>query len=300
VSAHREDERFTCLRNGLQLCYRTDGPTAGDPIVLIAGLGQQLTVWPRAFVDALVAHGYFVVRVDNRDAGRSTMVNRPAPGTLRLLLERPRRDAYTLDAMACDVVDLLDALAVGRAHLVGQSMGGMIAQNVAAQAPQRVASLTSIYSTTGHRKVGGATLATKLLLSGRAARSSDEFVAAHMRMTRHLAGRDYAVNHEHETAYAAEAWARAGGANPGGLARQIQAIHASGDRTRRLHRITAPTLVVHGDRDPIVDPSGGSATAHAIPGARLVTIPGMGHHLAPGLVPRFVDLITHTAEGAHA
>ncbi|WP_166969235.1 alpha/beta fold hydrolase [Brevibacterium atlanticum] len=297
-SSNRSD-RFAHLPSGLKLCYRREGDDAGPLVVLVAGIGQHLTAWPQALVDGLVARGFSVIRFDNRDVGRSTRIARPAPGDLRLLTARPRPDAYTLVDMARDVTGLLDAVAVDRAHLVGQSMGGMIAQTVAARVPRRVASLTSMISTTGHRRVGQPDPKSKLLLTAPPARTIEQAVSSHLRMTRHLSGRDYAIDPHFERSYAVEAWARDGGANPDGLARQIQAIQASGDRTAELGRISAPTLVVHGDRDVMVHPSGGRATAAAIADAQYVTIPGMGHHLAPGLVDHLLDLIAANVKRAH-
>lgn len=291
-STPQSTDRFAELSNGLRICYRTDGDPAGEPVVLVAGLGQQLTVWPSELVEALVGRGYLVVRLDNRDVGRSSRIKQPVPGTLRMMLARPRPGAYTLGDMAGDVVALLDRLGLERVHLVGQSMGGMIAQTVAASAPERVLSLTSIYSTTGEAKVGQPSLRTKLMLMRRAARNVEEAVAGHLGMTRHLAGRGFPIDEDIERAYATEAWERAGGANGAGTARQIQAIQASGDRTAEVATIAVPTLVVNGDRDPIVHPTGGLATARAIPGARHVIVRGMGHHVAPTLVPRLVDEIT--------
>lgn len=293
-------ERFAELPSGIRICYRTDGPLDGEPMVLVAGLGQQLTAWPQQLVDALVGDGYRVVRLDNRDAGRSTKVGRPAPSKARLMSGRARPDAYILADMAGDVVGLIDHLGLDRVHLVGQSMGGMIAQTVAAQAPSRVLSLVSIYSTTGDHKVGQASLRTKLMLMGRAARTVDQAVDRHVALTRHLAGRGFAIDEDVERAYAADAWERAGGANSAGFARQIQAIMASGDRTAEVATIAVPTLVVHGDRDPIVHPTGGEATARAVAGSRHVVVPGMGHHIAPTLVPRLVEEIVATHRGVAA
>lgn len=299
MSATRESaDQFAEVGDGLRICYRLDGDPDGEPLVLVAGLGQQLTVWPQPLVDALVAEGYRVVRLDNRDAGRSTKVDQPTPGTLRMLLGRPRPGAYTLGHMAGDVVALLDHLGLERVHLVGQSMGGMIAQTVAACAPARVRSLVSIYSTTGDTKVGQASFRTKLMVTRRGPRDAEEAVAGHLAMTRHLAGRDFPIDEDAERAYAAEAWERAGGANGAGLARQIQAIQASGDRTAEVATITVPTLVVNGDRDLIVHPTGGVATARAVAGSRHVVIRGMGHHLAPTLVPRIVEEILTTHRSA--
>ncbi|MGH3863767.1 alpha/beta fold hydrolase [Actinokineospora sp.] len=284
---------------GVRLCYRTRGDRGADPLLLIAGLGQDLTVWPEEFLDGLASRGFLVVHHDNRDAGRSSRIGTPPPNTARKLLARPRHDAYTLRDMADDALGLLDHLGIGGAHLVGMSMGGMIAQTLAACYPARVRTLTSVFSTTGERRVGQPARSTILRLARRPARTQDEAVRAHLDITAHLAGRDYPLDETVESAYARRVWERAGGrSSAAGTARQIQAIHASGDRTDELRRITTATLVVHGDRDLIVHPSGGRATADAIPGARHVAIAGMGHHLAPGLVPRLVDLVAeHCAQG---
>jgi pimeloyl-ACP methyl ester carboxylesterase len=289
-------EHLVELPTGIRLCYRDEGE--GEPLLLVAGLGQDLTAWPDPLVQGLVDRGFRVIRHDNRDVGRSSRVDAPPPATWRQLLVRPRPDAYTLQDMADDAVALLDHLAIDRAHLVGMSMGGMIAQTVAAARPDRVQSLISIFSTTGDTRVGQAAWSTKLRLVKPPARTREGFVRRHLELTAHLAGRGYPLDESVETAYAQGVWDRS--ASPGAgapVARQIQAIQASGDRTDRVRRITTPTLVVHGDRDLIVHPSGGRATADAVPGARHVSVPGMGHHLAPGLLDRLTDLITdHTRE----
>jgi pimeloyl-ACP methyl ester carboxylesterase len=292
-------ERFVEHPSGVRLCYRTRGDRDAEPLLLVAGLGQDLTVWPEEFLDGLVERGFLVVHHDNRDAGRSSRIGTPPPNTARKLLARPRHDAYTLRDMADDAVGLLDHLGIGSAHVVGMSMGGMIAQTLAAEHPERVRTLTSIFSTTGHRRVGQPARSTMLRLARRPARTQEEAVRRHLDITGHLAGLDYPLDETVETAYARRVWERAGGrSSAAGTARQIQAIHASGDRTEQLRRITAATLVVHGDRDLIVHPSGGRATADAIPGARHISIPGMGHHLAPDLIPLLIDMIAeHRTQG---
>jgi pimeloyl-ACP methyl ester carboxylesterase len=295
-------DRFVDLPNGVRLCYRVHGSEEATPLLLVAGLGQDLTAWPAAFVAGLVERGFRVVRHDNRDVGRSSRIRTPAPGALRQLLARPRPDGYTLQDMADDAVGLLDHLGIERGHVVGMSMGGMIAQTITASHPERVLTLTSLISTTGHTKIGQPAWSTKLRIVRPPARTREAAVRSHLGMTAHLAGRDFPLDEALETAYARGVWDRAAGmAGPAGagVARQIQAIQASGDRTEQLRGITAPTLVIHGDRDLIVHPSGGRATADAIPGARHVTIPGMGHHLAPALLDRLVELVaTHLRQGA--
>ena len=295
-------DQFVDLANGVRLCYRVHGPREATPVLLVAGWDQGLTSWPDPFIDALLERGFRVIRHDNRDTGCSSRIQTPPPSTLRQFRERPRRDAYTLQDMADDAVGLLDHLGLERVHVVGISMGGMIAQSIAAAHPERVQTLTSLISTTGQAKIGQPAWSTKLRVARPPARTREAAVRRHLSLTAHLAGLDYAPDAAAETLFAEGAWDRAaavrGPAGAGG-ARQIQAIQASGDRTEQLRRITAPTLVVHGDRDLIVHPSGGMATAAAIPGARHVSIPGMGHHLAPGLLDQLVELITsHIRQGS--
>jgi pimeloyl-ACP methyl ester carboxylesterase len=288
-------DRFVDLPAGPRLCFRVDGPDDGTPLVLIAGLGLDLTSWPQRMVDGFVERGFRVVRFDNRDAGRSSRIDNPPPGRLRQLLARPRPEAYDLADMAADTVGLLDALGIDRVHLVGMSMGGMIAQTVAARHPGRVASLTSVFSTTGHRRVGQPARSTLVRLAKAPARTVEESVERHLAMLGHIGSSVFPPDEELERAWATAVWNRCGGAQSGApVARQIGAIQASGDRTAELARIAAPTLVVHGDTDRMVHPSGGRATADAIPGARHVELPGMGH-LAPGVVDRLVELTTDLA-----
>ncbi len=276
------------------MCYRVDGPTNGPAMLLIGGLGEDLSCWSDVFVDALVTHGYRIVRPDNRDSGRSSRIDRRPPGPLRQLFAHPRSDAYTLREMASDHVGLLDYLDIESAHVVGRSMGGMIAQSLAANLSDRVTTLTSIYSTTGAQDVGQPTVKTKLMLIGSPPpKNRDRAIESHLTMLRHLSGRTYPMHEVTETQLAGTVWDRANGANADGVARQIQAIHASGDRTAELGRITVPTLVLNGDRDLIVDPSGGLATAKSIAHARHVIVPGMGHHLHDLLAQYVADAI-HT------
>nr|WP_255479600.1 alpha/beta fold hydrolase [Quadrisphaera sp. RL12-1S] len=315
--ARPSQDLFVQLPAGPRLCFRDTGGTGGtggtgeddderrEVVLLVAGLGQDLTAWPDALVDALVARGLRVVRFDNRDIGRSSRIDAPAPGLVRQLLRRPRPDAYDLADMAADAVGLLDHLGVQRAHLVGQSLGGMVAQTVAARRPDRVASLTSLYSTTGAAGVGAPTRSTLWRLRHAPAATVEVAVQRHVAMMRHLAGLGFPLDDDAlaaEEARARGSWERGGGpVSRIGPARQIQAIAASGDRTAELARVTAPTLVINGDRDVMVDPSGGAATAAAITGARHVVIPGMGHHLPPGLVDRLADLVgDHVAAASGA
>ncbi|MFE6923052.1 alpha/beta fold hydrolase [Nocardia sp. NPDC057663] len=289
------------VNNGIRLCYRTAGSSSNPPVVLVAGLGLDLTSWHPKLVEHLVAENMFVVRLDNRDTGRSSRIPTRPPGLIRLLTARPRTDSYNLTDMANDTVGLLDHLGIGKAHLVGMSMGGMIAQSVASQHPDRVTTLTSIFSTTGARKVGQPAWSTRVRMAIPAATTREESVSRHLMMTRHVGSRTLGTDEAEAVRYARGAWDRAGGlGNRDEVARQINAIYLSGDRTSQLRRVSAPTLVVHGDDDRLVHPSGGRATAAAIPAARAVTIPGMGHDLTPRpVIDHLVDLVSehiHSAE----
>ncbi len=285
-------DRFCVFPDGSRVCYRTSGDPAGTPLLLIAGLTLDLTSWSPALLAGLADRGFRIIRFDNRDVGRSTWATSKPAGRLRQLTRRPRRDGYDLADMATDAVGLLDHLGIDSAHLVGMSMGGMIAQTIAARHPRRAATLTSIFSTTGARDVGQPARSTLALLAKPAPRTRARFIARHMELARHIASPHMPLDEGAAAAYAAGAWERGPGPVAGaGVARQINAIMKSADRTAELRAVTAPTLVIHGDRDLIVHPSGGIATAAAIPGARHVTIAGMGHDLAPAVTDRLVALI---------
>ena len=283
-------EEFADAGRGITLCYERIGDPDGEPLVLIAGLGQQLHSWPTGLCTQLADRGFAVVRFDNRDAGRSTHVAAEPPGPLAMLTGRPRPHGYHLGDLARDTVGLLDALGLERAHLAGMSMGGMIAQTVAAHFPSRVSSLASIMSTTGARRTGRPAWSTWPLLmapgpAGRAAAAE-----AAVRAYRHIGSHGFPFDEAWVRAEAEASWDR-DPAGAAGAARQLAAIFATGDRTRELAGIGVPTVVIHGDRDRMVEPGGGVATARAIPGARLVTIAGMGHDLPAGAWPRIVDLV---------
>jgi pimeloyl-ACP methyl ester carboxylesterase len=292
-------DQFIDVPAGPRICFRVDGPSDGEPVLLLAGLGLDLTSWPQQLVDGYVDRGFRVVRPDNRDAGRSDRIAARSPGLLRQMLARPRPDAYDLTDMAADTIGVLDHLDIERPHLVGMSMGGMIAQTMAARHPARAASLMSIFSTTGHARVGRPAASTLVRMARGPVATVEESVARHLSMLEHLAGPGFPHDHVAERAWATGLWERAGGRTAtSGIPRQIDAIRASGDRTSALRAITAPTLVVHGDRDRMVHPSGGLATARAVAGARHVVIPGMGHHIAPGVLDQLLELSTDHARSA--
>lgn len=288
-------DRYVALTSGPTICFRVSGDEADPAILLIAGLGEDLTFWTDSFVRSIVARGFRVIAMDNRDVGQSTFAATPAPALWRQVMRRPRSDAYSLADMANDCLGLLDHLGITQAHLVGRSMGGMIAQTIAATEPQRVLSLTSIFSTTGANKVGQPALSTYPLLAAPPPRTRTAAVRAHLRITEHIAGTAYPIDAAEEAAIAARGWDRSAGDPAAGVARQIQAIQRSGDRTAQLSRITAPTLVINGDRDPMVHPSGGTATVNAIRSAQHIVIPGMGHHIPQALVDPITQYISQHA-----
>lgn len=289
------EDRFATLPGGIRMCFRDAGDASDPAILLIAGLGEDLTFWGDSFVNSLVQSGFRVITLDNRDVGRSSFSESQPPALWRQALAHPRRDAYTLADMAEDAVGVLDHLGIREVHLVGRSLGGMIAQTIAAGEPRRVLSLTSIYSTTGSTKVGQPAKSTMRLLMSPDARNRDEAIRAHLRITRHISGRAYPVDPLAETEIAGGGWDRAAGSLAAGGARQIQAIQRSGDRTLQLRSITAPTLVINGDRDLMVAETGGVATAKAINGARYIAISGMGHHIPESLVTTITGHIAQHA-----
>lgn len=282
--------------NGIRLEYESFGSAAHPALLLIMGLGAQLTRWALPFCNKLVERGFRVIRFDNRDVGLSTHLNdAPVPELATIMAARmtglPVRVPYTLHDMAADTVGLLDALEIDAAHIVGASMGGMIAQLVAADYPQRVLSLTSIMSTTGNPALPPPTPAASAVLMARSPHPSDlEAYVKHGLNTLRVIGSpgvpfDEAAARERLTADAKRSY------NPSGFGRQLAAVTATGDRRERIRRIRAPTLVIHGADDPLVPLTGGRDTAENIPGAELLVVAGMGHDLPPAFYDRIVDAI---------
>ncbi|HEY7596816.1 MAG TPA: alpha/beta fold hydrolase [Actinophytocola sp.] len=285
-------ERTVDVGRGISLAYEEIGDRDAYPIVLVAGLGQQLHSWPDAFCDELAARGRRVIRFDNRDVGRSTHMSFRPPRPKDMFLQRFSPEQYDLADMAADAAGLLDAIGVETADVVGISMGGMIAQMVAAVYPARVRSLTSIMSTTGSRWVGRPALSTWRRMMAPPPRSRDEAMDRAALMFRHVGSHGFPPDEEWVRELAGSSWDR--DSSLAGIGRQLGAIFKSGNRTRRLRAITAPTLVIHGDRDRMVHPTGGAATVRAITGARLETVVGLGHDLPRGAWPTLLDLIdTH-------
>lgn len=286
--------------NNITVEYESFGSQSDPTILLIMGLGMQLVAWPEPFCRDLAARGFHVVRYDNRDTGFSTKFdNTKTPGLaslfLRSALRLPIRVPYTLRDMAADAAGLLTALEVSEAHVVGASMGGMIAQNLAVQFPEKVRTLTSIMSTSGHRALPGADpLVSRHIFRARPANATREAVIAHNMRTIELIGSPaYPVDEETRREMCTLSYDRC--FFPSGFFRHVAAIIEDGDRRDRLQQITAPTLVIHGREDPLVPLAGGIDTADHVDGARLEVIDGMGHNLPPALWPRLIDSITANA-----
>lgn len=281
--------------NGLTLEYEDYGGPANPPLLLIMGLGAQLTLWPMELVEALVERGFRVIRFDNRDIGLShKMEGAQAPSMVRHILLRRiglrPRVPYTLADMAKDAVGLLDALGIGQAHIVGASMGGMIAQHIAFSAPERVLTLTSIMSTTGNPKLPPAQKAAIDVLTKRPHSLEEAVLVEHgVKIGRTIGSPAYPADEARLRANATRDLRRS--FYPSGMPRQLAAIIDDGCRRERLARVTAPTLVIHGEADPLVPLPGGQDTAKHIPGARLKIIAGMGHDLPLALLDEIADAI---------
>ena len=282
--------------NGLKIEYESLGRPGDPAIVLIMGLGMQLVAWPDAFCNGLVGRGFRVICFDNRDSGLSGRIHLKKRPNLLLAfasawLKLPVRSPYSLSDMAADTIGLLDALGVDRAHIVGASMGGMIAQVLAARFPQRVMSLTSIMSSSGNPKVSRARAgAMQALLSKPPNPRDEDSVIEHLVGVFGVIGSPgYPAEREELRQRIARSVRRA--YDPAGTSRQVLAILASGDRRALLAKITAPTLVIHGADDPLVPVAAGRDTAHHIKGAQLKVIDGMGHDLPQALLDTLVESI---------
>lgn len=284
--------------NGLQIAYEEFGERSDPSVLLVMGLGSQMLAWPDEFCAALAATGRHVVRFDNRDVGLSThLAHLPAPSPLATLLPG-RAPGYTVADMADDALELMDALDLSDAHVVGVSMGGFIAQTMALLAPERVRSLTLMMTSTGSRRVGHARPRPVLMLARRrAAPSRAEAVATLVETFRVIGSPGYPFEEDRLRELAGRAYDR--NYDPDGYRRQLAAVLAQPDRTAALGTVHVPTVVLHGLADPLVAVSGGLALARAIPGARFVGFPGMGHDLPRALWPRFVaEVESVTADDA--
>src|SRR4051794_16099929 len=278
------------------LAYETFGESDRPPVLLIMGLGAQMVGWHSDFCEML-ALGRHVVRFDNRDVGESQWLG----GTVDLLActnGDTSSAVYTLEDMADDTAGLLDVLGFESAHVVGASMGGMVAQTLAIRHPERVRSLTSIMSTTGEPGIAHPTEAAAAALMSPPAASRGEAMDRALEVNAVIGSPGYRRNEQDIRERAAQAWDR--GVNPPGFARQLAAVYASGDRTEALRSLDMPTLVVHGEDDPLVPIAAGRATAAAIPGAELWVVPGMGHDLPRPLWPDLIARVGALVEAVGA
>lgn len=283
----------------VELCYDVLGDPAGDPLLLVHGLGGQLISWDEGFCDLVGDEGFRVIRYDHRDAGKSTIFDE-APRFRPGAPWSENRDAasYTLDDMADDGIGLLAALSLDAAHVVGVSMGGMIAQTMAIRHADKVESLCSIMSTTGAPGVGGPTDAALKVLIQAPAKDRQAYIDTELANHLVIGSRGALVDEEWRAARYARFFDR--GLQPRGTGRNLMAIVASGDRTEALAGVRAPTVVIHGAVDTLIDVSGGRATAAAIPGADLLVIADMGHELPPAVWPEVVAAIARNARRAMA
>ena len=289
--------------NGINICYEIFGEASAEPLVLIMGLGGQMVLWDDAFCEQIAARGFRVIRFDNRDVGQSSKLTGGKRLTwLELLklrfLKIPVTAPYTLRDMAEDTIALMDVLGIRSAHMVGASMGGMIAQEIAITFPERVRSLISIMSTTGNPKLPQPTREAISILMAPPPRSRDEYIARFERNSKVLRAGRFPEDEALDRSRAERIFDR--GLNPAGVGRQIRAILASGSRKERLRKVKAPTLVIHGTADPLVDPKAAQDTAVSIPGAKLMIVQGMGHAIPMAIWPEIIDAIDKHARTASA
>ncbi|MDQ1445775.1 MAG: hypothetical protein QOI20_2239 [Acidimicrobiaceae bacterium] len=283
--------------NGITIEYDDFGHPDDPALLLIMGLGTQMIAWDERLCEQLAAEGFHVVRFDNRDVGLSEKIEGgPRPDVLAAMQGDTSSASYNLDDMAADAAGVLDALGIQKAHVVGASMGGMIAQTFAINYPDRILSLCSIMSTTGHAEAGQPHPEVLPILLGPRPNSREEAVDRAEQAVRAFGSKGLPVDWDLIRRRAGQGYDRC--FYPIGFGRQLLAILASGDRTERLAALDVPTVVIHGSDDRLVDPSGGRATAAAIPGAELVEIEGMGHDMPEAAWPRIIDAVVRNAARA--
>jgi pimeloyl-ACP methyl ester carboxylesterase len=294
---HAFGEELTAPANGIELAYQEMGDPDGKPLVLVMGLAMQMIAWDEGFCSLLAERGFRVVRFDNRDIGRSTKLKSAGPPSrIDLMAGRRGSAAYLLGDMARDTLGLMDHLGIESAHLVGVSMGGMIAQTMAIEHPGRVRSLTSIMSNTGSRWTGLPSLKAFGVLLSAPPHGRDQVVERAVRTFKVIGSPGFPFDEEYVRDVAGRSYDR--GHHAAGVTRQLHAITASGERTGALRNVRTPTLVVHGRDDVLVKPAGARATARAVPGARLKMIDGMGHDLPRQLWPTITAEIAANAARA--
>jgi len=290
----RHSEERAVKANGIEITYDTFGQPSDPAMLLIMGLGEQMIGWDEKFCGQLAASGYWVIRFDNRDVGASTSFDEAGiPDLFALFQGKAVEVPYTLDDMADDTADLLKALEIEAAHIVGISMGGMIAQTLAIRHPGRVRALTSIMSSTNDPELPPPKPEVIQILVAPAPTERAAYIEYSVKVWRSLAGPGYPPNDARTRELAGRAHDR--GLNPAGFGRQLAAILASGSRRGALQSVDIPTLVIHGDADPLVPVEGGMDTARSIPGAKLTIIEGMGHDLPPELWPQMIQAIVDHA-----
>jgi pimeloyl-ACP methyl ester carboxylesterase len=293
----RLSEEKMAPANGIELAYQEIGDPGGEPLLLIMGMATQMIAWDESFCALLAERGFRVVRFDNRDIGRSTKITAAGvPSRIDTIAGRRATAPYLLRDMAADTAGLMDHLGIESAHLVGASMGGMIAQTMAIERPRRVRSLVSMMSNTGNRWSGQPALKTYGLLLSRPLGGRQKAIEQAVKTFKLIGSPGYPMDEAYLREVAGRSYDR--GHDQAAVLRQLHAVSASGDRTADLHGVRVPTTVIHGDSDPLVRPSGGKATAKAIPGARLRLIEGMGHDLPRNLWPTFVEEIAANAARA--
>jgi pimeloyl-ACP methyl ester carboxylesterase len=285
----------------LEICFQTFGRPSDPPLLLIAGLGAQMILWEDDFCAALAQRGLWVVRFDNRDVGKSSQIDwKPPAEAGAAVAERKKGDRiaapYLLTDMAADAIGLMDALGIARAHFVGASMGGMIAQEAAIHWPERVRSLTSIMSTTGDPRLPPPSPEVMTVFTNPPPKTAEDFVEANVAAWKIFRGRGYPEDEKRDRARAIRAAWR--GLNVEGGQRQLLAVYASGSRKKTLPSVKAPALVIHGADDPLMPLAAGEDTAASIPGAKLVVLPRMGHALPVAVWPRVIDEIAELVKRA--
>ena len=285
-----------CRAGDVEICFETFGNPEDPALLLVMGLAMQMLGWHEDLCEELAGRGFFVIRYDNRDVGRSTRMTGAPPTTWQLIRRDKRAATYQLTDMANDGVAILEHLGISKAHVVGASMGGMIAQTLVARHPDRALSLTSIMSNTGALWSGQPKLGLMSALLGKVPTDREAYLDRVAKLFTMIGSPGYPPDEAELRERAGMAYDR--GINPAGSARQLAAIIASGDRSPMLASIHVPTLVIHGDADRLVAPSGGKATARAIPGARLLMLEGMGHDIPRALWPRLVDAIVENTRRA--
>ncbi|HXC52823.1 MAG TPA: alpha/beta hydrolase [Candidatus Limnocylindrales bacterium] len=287
--------------NGIEIEYETFGASGNPPLLLIMGLAAQMILWEDDFCSAIADRGFSVTRFDNRDIGKSTWITEggvPDVGAALIAsMSGQKADApYTLSDMAADTAALLDGLGIRSAHIVGASMGGMIAQTLAIEHPAKVRTLTSIMSTTGNPALPPATPEAMAVLLSPPVTGREENIERAVSVFRTIGSPGFAFDEAMVRDIAGRSFDR--GFHPEGVARQLVAILASGNRKERLASVRVPTLVIHGNKDPLVPFEGGVDTAESIPGAKLVEIDGMGHDFPRAVWPRIIDEICALAARA--